>query len=49
MLIISIITSILTLKAKKLKEEVFELARESERELARESEKEKKKKFWRIK
>jgi hypothetical protein len=33
MLIISIITSILTLKAKKLKEEVFELARESAREL----------------
>lgn len=49
MLIISIITSILTSKAKKIKEEVFELARESERELARESEREKKKKSWRIK
>lgn len=41
-LIISIITSILTSKAKKIKEEVFELARESERELVRESEREKK-------
>lgn len=33
MFIIAIINSILTLKAKKLKEEVSELARESEREL----------------
>lgn len=37
--------SFLTSKAKKIKEEVFELARESERELARESEREKKRNF----
>jgi hypothetical protein len=43
MLIISIVNSILTLKARKLKNEVLELSRESERELARESEKELKK------
>lgn len=43
MFIIAIINSILTLKARKLKEEVLELSRESERELAREAEKELKK------
>lgn len=40
MFIIAIINSILTLKARKLKEEVLELSRESERELVREAEKE---------
>jgi hypothetical protein len=43
MFIISIVNSILTLKARKLKNEVLELSRESERELAREAEKELKK------
>lgn len=43
MFIIAIINSILTLKARKLEEEVLELSRESERELAREAEKELKK------
>lgn len=42
MVIIDIINFILKLKSKKLKEEVLELSRESERELVREAEKEKK-------
>lgn len=45
MVIIDIITFILKLKSKKLKNEVFELARESARELERESEREKKGNF----
>ena len=43
MFILAIINSILTLKARKLKNEMHELARESERELKREAEKELKK------